>query len=100
MKILLKIVLLPITLALNILLGISKFVLVFGGGLLGVLSFVFFALGIGIIIVASFSQAISCLYRRLSHKPVGIADDGSMAYCKSGVFQRVAKRNMILQWGR
>lgn len=58
MKTLLKIILFPITLALNILLGLSKFVLVFGGGLLGVLSFLFFILGIGIIIVASFSQAI------------------------------------------
>lgn len=58
MRTLLKIILLPITLVLNILLGISKFVLVFGGGLLGVLSFVFFILGISIIIVASFSQAI------------------------------------------
>ena len=58
MKILLKIVLLPITLALNILLGISKFVLAFGGGILGVLSFVLFALGIGTIIVVGFSQAI------------------------------------------
>lgn len=58
MRILLKILLFPITLALNILLGVSKFVLVFGGGLLGVLSFVFFVLGIGIIIVASFSQAV------------------------------------------
>lgn len=58
MRTVLKIILLPITLVLNILLGISKFVLVFGGGLLGVLSFVFFVLGIGTIIVAGFSQAI------------------------------------------
>lgn len=58
MKILLKIVLLPITLTLNILLGISKFVLAFGGGILCVLSFILFTLGIGTIIVAGFSQAI------------------------------------------
>ena len=74
MKILLKIVLLLITLALNILLGISKFVLVFGGGLLGVLSFVLFALGIGTIIVAGFSQAIPA-FCRLSHQSVGLAHD-------------------------
>lgn len=72
MKILLKIVLLPITLALNILLGISKFVLVFGSGLLGVLSFVLFALGIGIIIVAGFSQAFPAFVAGYLISPWGL----------------------------
>ena len=72
MKILLKIVLLPITLALNILLGISKFVLVFGGGLLGVLSFILFALGIGTIIVAGFSQAIPAFIAGYLISPWGL----------------------------
>ncbi len=72
MRILLKILLFPITLALNILLGISKFVLVFGGGLLGVLSFVFFVLGIGIIIVASFSQAVPAFIAGYLISPWGL----------------------------
>lgn len=72
MKILLKIALLPITLALNILLGISKFVLVFGGGLLGVLSFVLFILGIGTIIVAGFSQAIPAFIAAYLISPWGL----------------------------
>lgn len=72
MKILLKIVLLPITLALNILLGISKFVLVFGSGFLGVLSFVLFALGIGIIVVAGFSQAFPAFIAGYLISPWGL----------------------------
>lgn len=67
MRILLKILLFPITLALNILLGISKFV--FGGGLLSVLSFV---LGIGIIIVASFSQAVPAFIAGYLLSPWGL----------------------------
>lgn len=66
MKILLKIVLLPITLALNIMLGISKFVLVFGGGLLGVLSFILFVLGIGTIIVQAFQKLSLLLLQPIS----------------------------------
>lgn len=72
MRILLKMILLPVTLALNILLGLSKFVLVFGGGLLGVLSFLFFALGIGTIIVAGFSQAIPAFIAGYLISPWGL----------------------------
>lgn len=72
MRILLKILLFPIILALNILLGISKFVLVFGGGLLGILSFLFFILGIGIIVVASFSQAIPAFIVGYLFSPWGL----------------------------
>lgn len=72
MRTLHKIILLPITLVLNILLGISKFVLVFGGGLLGVLSFVLFILGIGIIVVASFSQAIPAFIAGYLISPWGL----------------------------
>lgn len=72
MRTLLKIILLPITLVMNILLGISKFVLVFGGGLLGVLSFVLFILGIGIIVVASFSQAIPAFIAGYLISPWGL----------------------------
>ena len=72
MRILLKILLFPITVALNILLGISKFVFVFGGGLLSVLSFVLFVLGIGIIIVASFSQAVPAFIAGYLLSPWGL----------------------------
>ncbi|GMQ61475.1 CD1845 family protein [Vallitalea maricola] len=72
MKTILKIILLPITLALNILLGMSKFVLLFGSGLLGVLSFLFFILGIGMIIVASFSQAIPAFIVGYLFSPWGL----------------------------
>ncbi len=46
MKLLIKILLFPITLILNILLGLSKFLLVFSTGILGVLSFILFVIGI------------------------------------------------------
>lgn len=72
MKTLLKIILLPITLALNILLGLSKFVLVFGSGLLGILSFFLFVLGIGTIIVAGFSQAIPAFISGYLISPWGL----------------------------
>lgn len=77
MKTLLKIILLPITLALNILLGISKFVLVFGSGLLGVLSFVLFVLGIAIIFVAGFSQALPAFIMGYLISPWGLPMVGS-----------------------
>lgn len=46
MRVLLKIVLFPIALVLNILLGMAKFVLFYGGALLNILSFLFFVLGV------------------------------------------------------
>ena len=74
MRILLKILLFPITLALNILLGFSKFVLVFGGGLLGVLSFVLFVFGIIIAIMpmAGFSEAIPAFIIGYLISPYGL----------------------------
>lgn len=47
MKILLKIILFPITITLNILLGISKIALYIGGGILGTISLVFLLISIG-----------------------------------------------------
>lgn len=72
MKTLLKIVLMPITLTLNILLGLSKFVLVFGSGLLGIQSFFLFVLGIGTIIVAGFSQAFPAFIAGYLISPWGL----------------------------
>ncbi len=47
MRIILKIFLFPITLALTILLALSKAVLYIGGGILGILAILFLIIGIG-----------------------------------------------------
>ena len=47
MRTLLKVLLFPITLLLNMVLAIAKFILVLGGSLLGILSFVFLLIGVG-----------------------------------------------------
>ncbi len=92
MRILLKIILLPITLALNILLGLSKFVLVFGSGLLGVLSFLFFAIGIGTIIVAGFSQAIPAFIAGYLISPWGLPMVGAWLIAHVEYFNDWLKR--------
>lgn len=53
MKVLLKIILFPITLSLSLLLSVSKFLLIFGGGLLGLVSSLCFTMGLIILLFLS-----------------------------------------------
>ncbi|MDU6975408.1 MAG: CD1845 family protein [Clostridiales bacterium] len=91
MKTLLKIILLPITLVLNILLGLSKFVLVFGSGLLSILSFLLFVLGIGTIIVAGFSQAIPAFIAGYLISPWGLPMIGAWIIARVEYFNDLLK---------
>ena len=54
MKLLLRILLFPITFTLTILLAISKLILCVGGGVLGLVALLFFVIGIGGMITADY----------------------------------------------
>lgn len=92
MRTLLKIGLFPITLALNILLGISKFVLVFGGGLLGVISSLLFTLGVVVIFMAGFSKALPAFVIGYLISPWGLPMIGAWIIAHVEYFNDCLKR--------
>ncbi len=74
---LLKIILFPITVILNILLGMSKFILFFGSGLLAILAFILFIIGIFAVFALGIFYALPILFLGYLVSPWGMPRIGS-----------------------